>query len=125
MTVLIDSWAWIEYWKGSRYAEWAAKFIEGAETAIVSAINLAEIYHAIQRDYDEKTANNKTDTVSKRCFIINLDRQIALESARLKQQHKLGLADSIVLATAKSQNARVITGDKDFKHLQDTIYIAD
>lgn len=44
MPVLIDSWAWIEYFKGSRKGEKAKKYIEGKERAIISAINIAEVY---------------------------------------------------------------------------------
>ncbi len=100
MTVLIDSWSWIEYWKGSRYAEKAAEYIEGTDTAVLSTVNLAEIYFSVLRDYDEKKAREKADTVRKRCFLIPLDEQIAVDAARLKQSLKLPLADSIILAHA-------------------------
>ena len=34
MTVLIDSWAWVEYWKGGKDAPKAAEQIEGTEEAV-------------------------------------------------------------------------------------------
>src|SRR5207247_5011133 len=77
LTVLIDSWSWIEYWKGSRYAEKAAEYIEGSDTAVLSTVKLAEIYFSVLRDYDEKKAREKADTVRKRCFLIPVDEQIA------------------------------------------------
>ena len=125
MTVLIDSWSWIEYWKGSRHADRAARHIEGSDTAVMSTINLAEIYHSVLRDYDEKTAKTKADTVRKRCFLIPLDEQIAVSAAHLKHSLRLSLADSIILATARSRDAKVVTGDKDFKGLPDVLFIAD
>lgn len=125
MTVLIDSWSWIEYWKGSRYAEKAAEYIEGTDTAVLSTVNLAEIYFSVLRDYNEKKAREKADTVRKRCFLIPVDEQIAVDAARLKHSLKLPLADSIILATARTRNAKIVSGDKDFKGLPDTLFIAD
>ena len=122
---MIDSWSWIEYWKGSRYSDKASRYIEGTETAIVSTINLAEIYFSILRDYDEKKAGEKADTVRKRCFVIPLDEKIAIDAAQLKHSLKLGLADSIILATARTRNAKTVTGDKDFEGLPDTVFIAE
>ncbi|HHF55597.1 MAG TPA: type II toxin-antitoxin system VapC family toxin, partial [Thermoplasmatales archaeon] len=49
MTVLIDSWAWIEYFRGSEYGGKVKKYIEGKEKAIISAINIAEVYRWILR----------------------------------------------------------------------------
>jgi hypothetical protein len=49
LTVLIDSWAWIEYWKGGKLAEEAASYIDGDEEAVVSAINLAEVFLRVAR----------------------------------------------------------------------------
>jgi toxin FitB len=122
---LIDSWSWVEYWKGGRHADQATKYIEGSETAIASTINLAEVYHWVLRDYDEKKAREKADTLRKRCYIIPVDEQIAVDSARFKNSLKLALADSIILATARTRNAKVLTGDPDFKGLPDTLFIGD
>ncbi len=45
--------------------------------------------------------------------------------ARFKGTLKLSLADSIILATAKTRGAKVVTGDKDFKGVSDTLFIGD
>ncbi len=125
MTVLIDSWAWIEYWRGSKYAGKASKYIEGAETAVLSTINLAEIFFWVLRHYDEKKAEEKRETLKKRCYLIPPDEEIAVDAARFKRTLKLSLADSIILATAKTRDAKVVTGDKHFKGLSDTLFIGD
>lgn len=115
MTVLIDSWAWIEYWKGSKYAKNAAKYIESDEEAFVSTINLTEIYSWFARSYNEDIAKERIEIVEKRTYIIPLEKKIAVDAAQLKLKHKLGIADAIVLATARHINGKVITGDPDFK----------
>jgi predicted nucleic acid-binding protein len=123
MTVLIDSWAWIEYWKGGESAKRAAGHIEGDEEAVVSTINLAEVYFWIGKYYDDATAKEKLAVVEKRCFVIPVERDLALEAARLKARHKLALADSLILATAKQTGAKVVTGDPDFDGLDNVILL--
>lgn len=115
MTVLIDSWVWIEYWKGGKYAENAATYIDGDEEAYVSAVNLIEIYSWFARSYGENVAKSRIETVEKRTYVIPLEKRIAMEAARLKIKHKLGMADAIVLATANHVKGNVVSGDPDFK----------
>jgi predicted nucleic acid-binding protein len=124
LTVLIDSWAWIEYWKGGRRAEEAASYIEGEEESVVSAINLAEVYLWIARSYDESTAGEKIATVEKRCHIVPVEKDVAIEAAKIKRREKLGLADSLVLATARQVGGRVVTGDPDMKGLSDVVFLS-
>jgi len=118
VTVLIDSWAWIEYWRGGPKAKEAAEFIEGRDDALASAINLAELYHWILLHYDERTAERKRRTVEGRCFTISLDGKLAVEAAKIKINEKLSLADAVVLATARAYHSRVISGYPDFKGLE-------
>ena len=56
MTVLIDSWAWIEYFKGGKHSKEAMSYIEGDEDSLVSSINLIEIYAWITKTYGDDVA---------------------------------------------------------------------
>ncbi len=125
MTVLIDSWAWIEYWRGGSRSKKAAEHVEGSEPAVASTINLTEIFFWVLRHYNERLAQEKRETLRKRCFLIPADETIAVDAARLKRSLKLSLADALILATARSRDAKVVTGDKDFKGLPDAQYIGD
>jgi predicted nucleic acid-binding protein len=123
MTVLIDSWAWIEYWKGEGLAMEAARYIEGDEESVVSTINIAEIYFWVARYYDEGKANEKLRTVEKRCHVIAVERETAIAAAKIRILNKLALADSLIVATARSAGGKVVTGDSDMKHLEDVIFL--
>ena len=53
---------------------------------------------------------------------VGLDIAIAKESGRLNKARKSvnkrwGLADSIILATARARNAKIITGDEHYRDL--------
>jgi len=78
-----------------------ALHIEGKENATLSTINLVEIYHWILPHYDEKTAEEKMITIRKRCFIIPVEEEIAIEASKIMHKTRMALADSIILATAK------------------------
>lgn len=121
--VLIDSWCWIEYYKGTANADAVAKYIEGNMIAYVSTINLSEIYRWFLLSYTDKEAKSALRDVKDRCFIVSVDDKIAVMAAKIKHELKWGLGDSIMLATARTKNARVVTGDPDFQGLDEAIFI--
>lgn len=120
---MIDSWTWIEYWRGGKAADKAAEHIEGDEEAVLSTINLTEIYFWVLRFYDKALADAKLKTVMQRCQIIPVETEIALEAARIKKNLKLALADSLILATSRNLGARIVTGDDDFKGLKEVVFL--
>lgn len=124
MTVLIDSWAWIEYFKGSDRGVEVKKVLEDTdEEVIVSAVNISEVYRWVLSGYDEKTAMEMNEVIKKRSMIIDLNEDLAVEAARLKHKKKWGLGDSIVYATAQKQKARIMTGDPDFKGEDGVVFL--
>jgi predicted nucleic acid-binding protein len=123
MTVLIDSWTWIEYWKGGKFAQAAAAYIESDEESFVSAINISEVYSWVARYYDDSTAAEKLKTVQKRCSVVAVDTQIAIDAAKIKIESKLGLADSLIVASARRVRGKVVTGDPDMKDVRDVIFL--
>lgn len=125
MTVLIDSWAWIEYFKGTRSGARVRTYIEGDEDAIVSAVNVAEVYRWFLKDHDEPAAEDGRSVLRARATIVPLDESIAVAAALARHVHRWGLGDAVVYATARARDARILTGDPDFKKLPDTIFIGN
>jgi predicted nuclease of predicted toxin-antitoxin system len=56
--------------------------------------------------------------------VIDLDRELALNAAKLSVESKLPMADSIILATAYKFDAMVWTQDNDFEGLRNVRYLA-
>jgi toxin FitB len=56
--------------------------------------------------------------------ILDLNRQIAIDAARLSVEYKLSLADSVILATARLHDATLWTQDAHFKDIEGVKYIA-
>jgi predicted nucleic acid-binding protein len=128
MTVLVDSWAWIEYFKGSTAGEKVKELLEKShDKVIVSAVNIEEVYNSFLRDYsppnNEHYAEASRKAMKQRSYVYDIDEVIAVDSAKIKHEKKWGLGDSIIYATAKREGAKVLTGDPHFKGLKDVIFL--
>lgn len=121
---MVDSWAWVEYFKGTSSGKKAASYIEGEEKVIVSAINVAEVRLFLLR-HKPAEAEKHISFLLNTSFPITISTEIALHAAKIKHEKKLGLADAIVMVTAMMHNAKIITGDDDFKGEEGVIYIGD
>jgi toxin FitB len=55
--------------------------------------------------------------------VVDLDRATALEAARLSIVHGIAMADSVMLATARRNNATLWSQDADFDGLEGVRYI--
>jgi predicted nucleic acid-binding protein len=122
---VIDSYAWIEYFIGSDAGNKAKEYVEGsgALTPTIVIAELSDKYSREKQDFDDDLLFIKS-----RSQIIALDEEIAALAGRLNSLMKKevggwGMADSIVLATAKKHNANVITGDEHFRKVENSIMI--
>jgi predicted nucleic acid-binding protein len=123
LTVLIDSWAWIEFFQGSNAGAAVMAYLDDDQDLIISAVNLAEVYRWILHFYDERIAEEKKAAMKERCLLIDVDEEIAVEAARIKHRLKWGLGNSIVYATARREAASVLTGEGDFQGQNDVIFL--
>jgi toxin FitB len=51
--------------------------------------------------------------------VVDLGAELALRAAQLGLEHRLPLADGVILATARAHGARLLTMDSDFQGLVD------
>lgn len=129
MNVLVDSWAWVEYFNGSSVGinEVAAVIENSQDKVVVSTVNIAEVYNSFLRDYpypdNERFAEVSRKAMKQRSYVFDVDEEIAVESAKIKHEMKWDLGDSIIYATAKKEGAMVLTGDPHFKGMKDVIFL--
>ena len=128
MKYVIDSYAWIEYFMGTKAGEKVKPIIEGLEEKITPTICLAEVYAKTAKVENEELAEKQRAFIKERCALAALDETIAVESARIdvtmkKKIKGWGLADSIVYATGLIKKAEIVTGDEHFKNLKNVIFI--
>jgi predicted nucleic acid-binding protein len=120
---VIDSFAWFEYFLGSNAGMKARPYIE-AGSAITPTIVIAELADKYTRE--KMSFSEKLNFILLRTQDAGLDVAIARQSGmfnkdRKKVAKRWGLADSIVLATARAHHAKIITGDEHFRDLADDV----
>jgi len=129
MKYVIDSYAWLEYFMGTSAGEKVKNIIDSfADEKLTPTICLAEIYAKVLRVDGIGTAELQRTFVRTRSALMPLSEEIAIESAKIDVEMKKkiagwGLADSIVLGTARLTNAKVVTGDEHFHNMSETLFI--
>jgi toxin FitB len=119
---VIDSSGWLEYFISGKNANFFAAVIEDTTNVIVPTISIFEVF---KRILIEKNRDDALEAVAVMydCKIIDLDREIALVAAELSYELKLPMADSFILATARTYDAKLWTQDEHFKELPGVKYI--
>ncbi len=118
----MDSSGWLEFFADGKNSKIFAPIIENLEELIVSTINLYEVYKKILIERDEKSALVAIG-VMQQATVIDVDASISVYAAGLSHELKLPMADSLIYATAKQNDAIVWTQDIDFKDLENVKYI--
>lgn len=122
MKVLLDSSGWIEFFTGGPLADRYAAYLVPRYQLITPTIVLYEVYKKIKRERGEETALLLAGRLNA-TQVIPLTESIAFLAADLSLRHGLAMADAIVYATAKDQEAELVTGDADLKDLPGVVYI--
>ena len=118
---VVDSSAWLEYFADGPNADRFASAIEDTDSLLVPTICLVEVFKKLLREKGEAIALEAV-VAMRQAIVEALDNDLALQAARLGLNHKLPLADSIVLATARRSEATVWTQDSDFEGLEKVEY---
>ena len=119
---VVDSSGWLEYFANGRQADFFAPAITDEPNLIVPTVCMFEVFKrlSIQRG---KEAALQAMGMLYRGQLAALSDEIALQAALLSLEHKLPLADSVILATAYAHNATLWTQDEHFKGLHGVEYI--
>ena len=119
---VVDSSGWLEYFADGRNASFFAPSIENVKQLIVPSVSILEVFKHVLRHRSERQAFESIECMLQ-ATVIDLDIEISLNAARLGVQHKIPLADSIILATGLAHQATVWTQDTDFEGLPFVKYI--
>ncbi|NCU32976.1 MAG: type II toxin-antitoxin system VapC family toxin [Candidatus Moranbacteria bacterium] len=119
---LVDSSGWVEYFVGGKQADQFSKPIEQSGQLIVPTVVIFEVFKFLARVADENNAWKAVSAMHSGQMIF-LDVDISLQAAQISLVFKLPMADSMILATARSYNAIVWTQDADFKDIEGVEFI--
>jgi predicted nucleic acid-binding protein len=119
---VLDSSGWLEYLSDGPHANTFQQAASDSENLVIPTICIYEVFKKVLSQLGEERALEAAAILS-RGEIADLDRQIAIEAAQLSIEHKLSMADSIILATAQAHQATLWTQDAHFKEIPGVRYI--
>ena len=120
---VVDSSGWLEYLAEEPNADFFAPAIENTAALVVPSLSVYEVFKRVSQQRDEHTALKAT-ALMLQGQVINLDITIALSAAKISIAMSLPMADSAILATARTFGATLWTQDEHFKSVEGVRYIA-
>jgi len=119
---VVDSSGWLEYFTNGQNAGFFAPVIENAGDVVVPTISLFEVFKRVLAERGRNDALEAAALMKEGRFV-ELDDGLALLAAEISHELKLPMADSIILATARANNATLWTQDVHFKGLEGVKYV--
>ena len=129
-TKVLDSWALIAFFEDEPEAEEVEKLLVKAEAAthklLLSVVNWGEIYYNTMRKVLQEAAEQKAREIAGLAIElvpVDADLHLVRQAAIYIATKKLAHADAFAAALAKIRNAELVTGDAEFKELENEIKI--
>jgi predicted nucleic acid-binding protein len=129
--VVVDTYAWIEYFRGSDEGRRAAKIIDSESILLTPSIVIAELSDKYRRSgLSEAWEKQRLPFIGVKSSIVPIDQTIADLAGKLKLEKRkefvdFGLGDALVLATAKEFSSQLLTGDRHLKKDESAIDITE
>ena len=130
-TKVMDSWALLAFFEDEPAAEQVEKLLvkaeEGTHKLLLCVVNWGEIYYNTMRKVSQEAAEQKAREIAGLTIeIVGVDDdnlELVRQAAIYKVTRKLSYADAFAAALAKISNAELVTGDQEFRQVEDEIKI--
>ncbi|MBI2346054.1 MAG: PIN domain-containing protein [Deltaproteobacteria bacterium] len=123
---VVDTFAWVEYFSGSRLGNLAAGYLNSGRT-LTPTIVMAELAAKYARERNPRW-NPEYRFVLAKSMLVEFTLDIALGSGRVREQMRAanpgaGLVDAIIYETARAHGVPVLTGDPHFKGMPHVVFL--
>jgi predicted nucleic acid-binding protein len=128
-TKVLDSYALMAFFEDEPGADVVRgliqKAVESDTNLLMSVVNLGEVWYSIARTNSPEIADQYIHEIKGMGIeIVNIDWTLTRQAAAFKVNGNISYADCFAAALSKIRKAELITGDKEFKVLQDEIKIS-
>lgn len=125
---VMDSFAMIAYFEDEPGADKVAEILEGLINqkgkGFMSVVNWGEIYYCTVREQGVEVAKSVLSQFNKYPIqLIEADQGLTYQAAKLKARYPIAYADCFAAALSLRLKASVVTGDPEFKQLEEEIPI--
>jgi len=124
MPCIVDTHAWVEYFRGTAKGKSIKDKIESGDN-MTPTIVLAELKRKFT-EWHRRDFEDRLEFIRENSQIIDLDEQTAILAGELRAQKpvpNMGLVDCILLALSRIYSIKVLTGDEHFKTLSEAEFI--
>lgn len=120
---VVDSSGWLENFADGPNAAFFAPAVEATRELLVPTLSLYEVFKRVLQQRGEGPALQAV-ALMQQGQIVDLTAAIALSAAKASIEHRLPMADSIMLTTAHTLGATFWTQDADFHGVEGVKYVA-
>jgi predicted nucleic acid-binding protein len=126
--ILVDTYTWIEIFHNSPWGRGALACIEKNSPPAVSVLTLYELQYHLFDLYGGQKTNMLMGTILSHAEVIPVDMQIAIAAGSIKASQKkgcssMGAVDCLFLATARAHGLKILSGDRHFDGLDESLCI--
>jgi len=130
-TKVLDSWALMAFFEDEPAAEEVENLLAradaGRDKLLLCVVNWGEVYYNVMRKISAETAEQKVREISGLSIeIVPVDDknlELVRQAAIYKATKRMSYADCFAAALAKIRKAELVTGDPEFKQVEDEIKI--
>jgi predicted nucleic acid-binding protein len=122
MMNVVDSSGWLEYFAEGKNASFFAGVIEDTQHLLVPVICIYEVFKRVLQQRGLIAAQTNAGDMFTG-MVIDLDSSLALSAAKISVEANLPMADSLILATARSNNATLWTQDEHFLGMEGVKFV--
>ena len=127
-STVLDSYALIAYFQRQPGYEEVAKIFEECAAkdreAFLCVVSWGEvIYHALRTGGEQKARLAEDVMHAVPLTIVDANKDLTLQAARFKAVHKMSYADCFAAAVATKKKCELITGDSEFKEIENEVKI--
>ena len=128
---VLDSWALMAFFLDEPAAKAVEELLvaaeEGSERLLLSVVNWGEVYYSTMRSISQEAAEVVVrEMAGYQIQVIGVDdkdRRLVRQAAVYKATRRMSYADAFAAALARIWDAQLVTGDKEFKVVEDEIKI--
>jgi predicted nucleic acid-binding protein len=128
MRAVLDSYALLAYIADEPGADKVEEYLTLGRSRkaelYINVVNLGEVYYILARRKGVEIADLSVAFLKEEPVVfVPADKRLSLLAGRIKAFHKLSYADAFAVTTAIDLNATLITGDEEFKNVEDKVKI--
>ena len=118
---IVDSSGWLAYFADEPNAKHFLTPLNDTASLVVPTVTIYEVFKVVLRESSENEALQAAVAMLKG-RVVDLTASMAIAASKINLEHKIPMAGSIILATAKEFEATIWTQDSDFKNIDDVKY---